>query len=216
MLEESIIFEPTEFDYTNPLAEVVIVGITPGNSQLEGTREKLSPAEIKQKYAFAGRMRPNLIKMLDYIGVNHLLGIDSCCSLWEEDFRRVEMTSLLKEATFIVNDKTREKQMLKDVKLIERSEKLTKQLNEGFLKDCTQYNSVKLFVACGPGVYDFLNDLKDKNIITAPVVGIAHPSGANAGRISCYLGEKEPKDESYQWCRRKAEEAQRIIQEVIL
>ena len=50
-------FEPTAFDYVNPKAEVVIVGITPGNSQLDGSREGLSPREIKRKYAFAGKMR---------------------------------------------------------------------------------------------------------------------------------------------------------------
>ena len=38
-IDERIVFEPTEFDYVNREAEVVIVGITPGNSQLKGERE---------------------------------------------------------------------------------------------------------------------------------------------------------------------------------
>ncbi len=66
-LDEKIVFESTEFDYVNPKAEVVIVGITPGNSQLDGSREGLTPREIKRKFAFAGRMRPNLVNMLDFI-----------------------------------------------------------------------------------------------------------------------------------------------------
>lgn len=46
--------ENTKFDYVNPEAEVVIVGITPGNSQTKGSREGLTPKGIKQKYAFKG------------------------------------------------------------------------------------------------------------------------------------------------------------------
>ena len=41
------VFKPTGFNYVNPNAEVVIVGITPGNSQAKGNREGLTPKEIK-------------------------------------------------------------------------------------------------------------------------------------------------------------------------
>ena len=82
-LDEKIVFESTEFDYVNPKAEVVIVGITPGNSQTKGSREGLTPKGIKQKYAFKG-LTNNMAKMLDYIGVNTFLGINSCKSLWKK------------------------------------------------------------------------------------------------------------------------------------
>ena len=75
--DERIIFEKTEFDYVNSKALVVLVGITPGNSQLQGEREGLSSKEIKRRNAFAGKMRNPLIKMLDYIGVNSILSITS-------------------------------------------------------------------------------------------------------------------------------------------
>ena len=51
-IDEKIVFEPTGFDYVNPEAEVVIVGITPGNSQLKDSREGLESQEIKRKNAF--------------------------------------------------------------------------------------------------------------------------------------------------------------------
>ena len=41
--EDKIVFEKTEFGYVNPKASVVLVGITPGNSQLKGKREGKSP-----------------------------------------------------------------------------------------------------------------------------------------------------------------------------
>lgn len=209
-IEERIVFEPTGFDFVNPEAEVVIVGITPGNSQLKDSREGLKPKEIKRKNAFAGSMRPNLVKMLDHVGVNRLLGIETCRSLWEEDFDKVEMTSLLKEATYIVR-KSGKKDMFKEVDMIAKSEKLTKMLNEGFIKDCGSYNKVKLFVACGPKVYDKLQEMKGTSIINAQVIGIAHPSGANLGRVLCYLGKKEAQDSSYEWCQEKAKEAKEVI-----
>ena len=210
-IDEKIIFEPTGFGYQNTRAKVVIVGITPGNSQLDGKRDGMSPREIKRTYAFAGNMRPNLIKMLDYIGVNRFLGIESCSSLWDEDFDKVDMTSLLKEATYELK-KDGSRMMFKDVKKIAKSEKLTKMLEEGFLEDCKSYNNAVLFVACGPGVYNVLKRLQREKKIQGDVVGIAHPSGANTGRIQCYLGNVEPKDQSYKWCMERAREAKAIVE----
>ena len=209
-MDDKIIFEPTGFGYQNTKAEVVIVGITPGNSQLMGEREGLDLREIKRKNAFAGNMRPNLINMLDYIGVNNVMGIESCRSLWEEAFDRVDMTSLLKEATYELK-KDGSRMMFKDVKKIAKSEKLTAMLEEGFVKDCSRYENDVLYVACGPGVYDVLKGLKEQKKITGTIVGITHPSGANMGRIQCYLGKVEPKDQSYLWCVEKAKEAKDIV-----
>ena len=62
-------------------------------------------------------------------------------------------------------------------------------------------------MACGPKVYDKLVELKNAGVVKAPVIGIAHPSGANLGRVLCYLGQKEAQDSSYQWCQEKAKEA---------
>lgn len=205
-IDEKIIFEPTDFEYQNTKAKVVIVGITPGNSQLKGERDGLDLREIKRKNAFAGSMRPNLVKMLDYIGVNRLLGIESCRSLWEEDFDKVDMTSLLKEATYELK-KDGSKMMFKDVKKIVKSEKLTVMLEEGFMKDCTKYENDVLYVACGPGVYNMLKKFQTEGRIGGEVVGISHPSGANIGRIQCYLGKVEAKDNSYVWCQERAKEA---------
>lgn len=211
--DDRIVIEKAEFDYTNPDAEVVIVGITPGNSQLVNSRDGKSPKEIKRENAFAGNMRPNLIRMLDYVGINRLLDIVTCSSLWENDFDRVEMTSLLKDATFEI--KTGKKVMFKDTKKIGRSKKLMNMLNQGFVADSCSYSNVRLFVALGPGVYDVLKMFKEKAIIKPPVIALAHPSGANSGRISCYLGAKCPKDNSYKWCIEKADEAKAIVKSLL-
>ena len=207
-LDEKIVFESTEFDYVNPKAEGVIVGITPGNSQLDGSREGLTPREIKRKFAFAGRMRPNLVNMLDFIGVNRLLGIESCSTLWEKDFDKVDMTSLLKDATYIVGKSRR--MMFKDTEMIAKSKVLTDKYENGFVKDCLQYKRARLFVACGQGVYDELMKLKERGVITAPVVAIAHPSGNNGVRVLYYMGQL---DSSLVWCTERAKEAIETIRQ---
>ena len=207
-LDEKFTFEPTGFEYVNPKAEVVIVGITPGNSQQKGSREGMSPREIKRKYAFAGTLRKNMVRMLDYIGVNSLLRIDSCVSLWEQDFERVEMTSLLKDATYIVGKSG--KTMFKDTEIIAKSKELSEKYENGFVRDCEQYKQAKLFVACGQGVYDELMKLKERGVITAPVVAIAHPSGNNGVRVLYYMGQL---DSSLVWCTERAKDAIETIRQ---
>lgn len=205
-IDEKIIFEPTGFGYQNTKAKVVIVGITPGNSQLKGDRDGLDLRETKRKNAFAGSMRSNLVNMLDYIGINNVLSIESCRSLWDKDFDKVDMTSLLKEATYVLK-KDGSRMMFKDVKKIAKSEKLAAMLEGGFVKDCTKYENDVLYVACGPGVYNILKKFQTEGRIRGEVVGISHPSGANTGRIQCFLGKVEAKDNSYIWCQERAKEA---------
>ena len=205
-LDEKFAFEPTGFDYVNPKAEVVIVGITPGNSQQKGSREGMSPREIKRKYAFAGTLRKHMVKMLDYIGLNSLLRIDSYASLWEQDFDRVEMTSLLKDATYVVGKSG--KTMFKDTEIIAKSKELSEKYENGFVRDCEQYKQAKLFVACGQGVYDELMKLKERGVIAAPVVAIAHPSGNNAIRVKYYMEEIES---SLMWCEEMSKKAREIV-----
>ena len=184
----------------------MIVGITPGNSQQKGSREGMSPREIKRKYAFAGALRKNMVKMLDYIGLNSLLRIDTCASLWEQDFDRVEMTSLLKDATYVVGKSG--KTMFKDTEIIAKSKELSEKYENGFVRDCEQYKQAKLFVACGQGVYDELMKLKERGVIAAPVVAIAHPSGNNAIRVKYYMEEIES---SLMWCEEMSKKAREIV-----
>ena len=57
--------------------------------------------------------------------------------------------------------------------------------------------------------------LKIEKRINGLVVAIAHPSGANAGRVNCYMGKKQPIDSSYQWCADRSEEAITIVKQLL-
>ena len=213
-IDESIVIEPAALDYVNPNAQVVIVGITPGNSQMSGSREMMSLRDIKRQYAFAGTMRPNLINMLDYIGINKLLGIDTCETLWDRDFDQVDMTSILKDAVYEIK-RDGKKTMFNDVSKIDKSMKLKKLLVDGFITNSKEYKHDVLYIACGPGVYDVLKKLQIEKRINGLVIAIAHPSGANAGRVNCYIGKKRPIDSSYQWCADRSKEAICIVNQLL-
>ena len=90
----------TPFERVNPAAKVLVVGLTPGRHQMwEATmaaaralREDRSIPEAleaaERTGAFAGRMRSNLVCMLDQIGVAKWLGLDSTELLWTDDAAR--------------------------------------------------------------------------------------------------------------------------------
>ena len=213
-MEKKYDFKETGFEsYVNKDAEVIIVGVTPGNNQLGFYQNyRLSPLEIKRKYAFNGEpMRSNLINMLNHIGVNRLLGIQSCETLWENDFHLVEMTSLLKRATFV---KANGKMFNKAEKIIGNPE-LKEEFNKGFVKDCKLYNKAILFVACGPGVYNVLMELFKKGVIKNSIIGIAHPSGQNGNWVNCYLNKKEANSDTLRKCENMRDDALAQLQSLI-
>ena len=210
------ILEDTSFEYVNERAEVVIVGITPGNSQINKSEGLVDSKEYKRAYAFSGTtMRKNIIAMLDFIHVNDLLGIETCKSLWADDFDEVEMTSLLKRPTYMVSEggENDKKEMFNDVSRIFENDKLKEEFERGFKYDCSLYSNAKLYVACGKGVYEVLQQLQSDGTISryAKVVAIAHPSGQNCGGVGCYLGKE---DNAYIWGIRSSKEAKAVVSEL--
>src|SRR5688572_8458727 len=75
------------FGYVNREAQIALVGITPGPTQIEnayrsarfalkqGFSPKVAAWYAKQQGSFAGPMRKNLIAMLDGIGLPRAIGV---------------------------------------------------------------------------------------------------------------------------------------------
>jgi hypothetical protein len=101
------------FEYVNPKARVVIVGITPGRTQMlnavkearrqldQGADSLTALIAAKQTGAFSGTMRPNLVGLLDCVGVNRWLGIQTCDDLFGKAADLVQTTSALQNPVFI-------------------------------------------------------------------------------------------------------------------
>lgn len=109
----SVYYAP--FEAVNVNAKVVLIGITPGASQMRrawrAARESATTgadlaralSEIKRVSAFndeRGQMRPNLYAQLDHWGVARYLGFERAEGLFEEGWGQLQTTSLLPYPTF--------------------------------------------------------------------------------------------------------------------
>lgn len=185
------------FDHINTAARVVIVGLTPGVQQArnalkaarsalrKGAAMEAAAAEAKVYASFSGPMRNNLVRLLDHIGIARMLGIGSTAELWGRRADLVHFTSALRYPVFVDGQNwSGQPDMLRIPEM------------RGWLERYTgkELESLKqaLFVPLGPKVTAALEHLSRAGIIDATRVlsGLPHPSGANAERISCFLGDK--------------------------
>ena len=186
------------FDHVNKQAKIVIVGMTPGAFQAkqahaaacEALKSGVSISEASKKAkvfaSFSGEpMRGNLIKMLDYIGVNQLLGIDSTSSLWTDKSAMVHFTSALRYPVFVDGKNwSGQPDMVRTPRLKNWLETYTG-AELKLLPDA-------LIVPLGPKVASAMLHLADQGMIDGSRIldGLPHPSGANAERIAYFVDEK--------------------------
>jgi hypothetical protein len=107
----SIFYAP--WDWINTAAKVMLVGITPGYFQAtEGLREAqrclrqgLSNEETLRRAnevgSFSGPMRTNLVAMLDGIGLDGALGLDSTARLFDTHHHLAAKTSAISYPVFV-------------------------------------------------------------------------------------------------------------------
>ena len=186
------------FEYINPEARVVIVGITPGKTQmmnaLREARLQLDKGAdaasvlraAKLTGAFSGKMRPHLTEMLDSVGIHRWLGIQSCNDLFGAMSHLVQTASVLRYPVFAGDTNYNGKpNMLRDALLRE-------QLLQYFGEDAKQFRSA-VFIPLGKEVAEALHFLADRGSLEQRQIleGMPHPSPANAERIAYFLGKKE-------------------------
>lgn len=105
------------FEYINPDARIVLVGITPGPTQMVNANNEArrvlkagkSSAEAiraaKDVGAFSGEpLRSNPINQLNHWGFHKWLGLDDSTDLFSTSRRLVQTTSLLRYPVFIRDD----------------------------------------------------------------------------------------------------------------
>lgn len=186
------------FDWVNPEARIVLVGITPGftqwvnavrEAQLQmraGADQETVLRMAKQTGAFSGSMRPNLVALLDHFNLHKWLGIDSCQQLFGQAKHLVQTTSALRYPVFVDGENYggSTPSMIKHPTL-------RRLLVEHFLPEAHQLKNA-VFVPLGPKVSEALSWLAGQGHIDSRRVldGMPHPSGANAERINYILGKK--------------------------
>lgn len=185
------------FEYINKKARLVIVGITPGHTQMlnaiREARQQLdrnATADVALKAAkatgaFSGAMRPNLTNLLDAIGIQRWLGINSCKELFAASSDLVQTTSVLRNPVFVGG------QNYNGTPNMTRNPLLQSQLMDYFAEDVAALPNA-VFVPLGDKVTEALHFLASKGMMARERIldGLPHPSGANAERIAYFLGRK--------------------------
>lgn len=192
------------FDYVNPAARVVLVGISPGFVQWknamraaqQGLRAGLPLPELLRaaKYtgAFSGAIRPNLVALLDHIGLQRWLGIASCASLFGADAHLMHVTGALRQAIFVDGpDQSKLNYNGANPNML-TTPLLQAQLLDYFGQEAGALPNA-VFVPLGPKVSLALSWLARRGVLDEARIlhGLPHPSGANAERIAYFLGRKE-------------------------
>jgi hypothetical protein len=186
------------FDSVNPSARLVLVGITPGFTQWKnamreaqrqlhaGVSTDVAHRAAKQTGAFSGAMRPNLIGLLDHIGLHRWLGLTSCDALFGSASHLVQTTSILRHPIFV------DGQNYNGTPNMVRSPFLRTQIEAHFAEEARTLDKA-VFVPLGPKVSEGLDWLVQRGVIPADRIlhGLPHPSGANAERIAYFLGRKD-------------------------
>ena len=196
-VEGSLTSNYIPFEHVNTSAKLVLVGITPGftqwtNAMREAQRQLNNGATpgvaqlaAKQTGAFSGAMRPNLIALLDHIGLQRWLGLRSCESLFESDSHLLQATSILRHPIFVGGEN------YNGTPNMVRTGFLQQQIKENFAEEALGLKSA-VFVPLGPKVSEGLEWLAQSGVISHDRIlrGLPHPSGANAERIAYFLGRK--------------------------
>ncbi len=189
------------FEYINQGAKVVLVGLTPGEHQArranDSVAEHLANGETefealkaaKVFASFSGPMRPNLVSLLDEIGLARELGISSTDKLFGERSDLCHFTSTLRFPVFV------DGQNYSGAPSVLGHPVLKKMVDDYLAPELSEFRGAAWFVPLGKEATLALKYLADKGVISEERVlnGLPHPSGANAERIAYFLGKK-PKE----------------------
>jgi RecG-like helicase len=212
-----IYFSP--FEYVNRDAKVVLVGMSPGGTQAqnanvaaqkalkEGKSVDMAGKIAKETGSFSGALRNNLVAMLDDIGVSKKIGIESAISLSHENASLLHSTSVFRYPTLLKGKPiSSAKSGLKKIALKDM-------IDSCLAKECELLGKDTLYVPLGQGVGEILLYLAEQRIISSSqiLIGLPHPSGANAERISYFLGRKERSKLSAKTNPDKLDEARRKL-----
>lgn len=185
-------------EYINPYAKVVLIGLTPGEQQAQRANEavaehlangqtELEALKAAKVFAsFSGPMRPNLIALLDEIGLARRLGVDSTQEFFGTDNNLCHFTSALRFPVFVNNRNYSGSPSI-------LGQPLLKRMVDVYLgPELSRFEEGTWYVPLGKEASVALKYLSGKGVIPESHVldGLPHPSGANAERIAYFLGKK--------------------------
>lgn len=186
------------FDYIQRSARLVIVGITPGaqqarNALVEARRQLIAGSDhetalraAKVFASFSGPMRANLVAMLDHVGLNRWLGVASIAEVWGARSDLVHFTSALRYPVYLKGENYSGSPSMTATPVLR--ELLVRCLGEE-----VEALPHAVWLSLGPKATEGIDWLVQQGLLppTRVLMGLPHPSGANAERIAYFLGRKE-------------------------
>lgn len=188
-------------EYINPKAKVFIIGITPGFQQMStaiaaarkglelGEEIEIIQYQCKAAGRFSGPLRKNIISMLDDIGLNTVLKINSCSDLFAKKDYLLHTVSLIPYSVFV-----NKKNYSGHTPNLIKNEFLMNYVYENFIKE---YGSLEnkeqvLLIPLGKAVEEVLARLEAEGRIGKHQIlkGFPHPSGANVNRLTQFNENK--------------------------
>lgn len=187
------------FERMNPAARVVLIGITPGFTQMQlayevardGLVAGLAHDEVLQRVdeeaSFAGSMRTNLTRMLDDLELPSLLGIGQSEGLFREHADLLHSTSALRNPVFV-----RGFNYTGSAPPIDTTPLLRQTIITGLGPELASVPSAVL-IPLGGAAERALQVLIAEGIIGAErcCLGFPHPSGANGHRVRLFQERRE-------------------------
>lgn len=199
------------FEYVNYDAKIILVGITPGGTQMNralnaasksiANNENIEEAIrlVKKEGSFSGSMRANIINTLNRIGCQQTLGVTCSSKLWSTDNNLVQFCSLLKYPVFV---KGKDYNGTPKPFSVPELEQL---VHQEFVQDLALINSDAILIPLGDMVASVILELDKQGLIPqkilkfeGKIVAPPHPSGANAESRTLLLEANYPKKEEYQ------------------
>ncbi len=187
------------FEYINKDAKIIIIGITPGFTQMQisyrelvkGINNNLTDLQIlqnvKKEASFAGVMRKNLVEMLDELNINTYLKISTTDKLFKEYNHLLHSTSVIKYPVFVNNHN-----YTGHTPNILKTKILYDYIFDGLGKELTSIPDA-IIIPLGKIVQDSLNLLIYDNKIDSNriLLNFSHPSGANVNRKNFFNKNKK-------------------------
>jgi hypothetical protein len=187
------------FDYVNRQAKVIVVGITPGWTQMEVAYRQarldlvagLGAAEVcrraKEQAGFAGGMRANLVSMLDGIGLPGYLGLRESGLLFSSHRSLLHTTSAIRYPVFV----ERKNYTGHRPKLL-KHETLRTFLDTHLAQELEEASGA-VIVPLGKAVSEALSYLVERGVVDQwrCLIGFPHPSGLNVRRVQQFNERKD-------------------------
>ena len=188
----------TPFDLILPEAKVLLVGITPGKQQLakatvaarQAIHDGLGAEGVLRRAdgagSFAGPMRRNLVSMLDDIGLNAALGMETRKAIFGSADGLADSTSLFSYAVFCDGENYRGDPPPERVPLLDAY------LTQVFAR-ILDMTPDALVIPLGKAVTDGLRRLEHLGKLDPErcLFGFPHPSGANGWRVKQFQEHRD-------------------------